>query len=93
MTRLAVIYSYSYNSILRKPTSAYGVRLYQNGSSLAMHCDKTRTHVISSIIHIAHEYDDPDKPWPIEIEDHNGQLHSVALNEGNESMILINEFM
>lgn len=26
-----------------KPTSAYGVRLYQNGSSLVMHNDKVRT--------------------------------------------------
>ncbi len=40
------------------------------------------THVISSIVHIAHEYDDEKEPWPIEIEDHDGQLHSVALQEG-----------
>eukprot|EP01036_Dinobryon_divergens_P037040 gene37040-48357_t len=39
------------------PTSAYGVRLYRNGSALAMHYDKLFTHVISSIVHIAHEYD------------------------------------
>jgi hypothetical protein len=38
--------------------------------------------VISSIVHIAHEYDDEKEPWPIEIEDHDGQLHSVALQEG-----------
>lgn len=31
------------------PTSAYGVRLYLNGSTIVMHNDKTRTHVISSI--------------------------------------------
>jgi hypothetical protein len=63
-------------------TSAYGVRLYQNGSSLVMHQDKVHTHVISSIVHIAHEYDDPDEPWPIEIEDHDGNLHAVALEPG-----------
>ena len=40
------------------------------------------THVISSIVHIAHEYDDDAEPWPIEIEDRDGQLHSVALQEG-----------
>jgi hypothetical protein len=40
------------------------------------------THVISSIVHIAHEYDDDDKPWPIQIEDHDGNLHSVALEPG-----------
>jgi hypothetical protein len=65
-----------------RPTSAYGVRLYQNGSSLVMHHDKVQTHVISSIVHIAHEYDDEDEPWPIQIEDHDGNLHSVNLEPG-----------
>jgi len=65
-----------------RATSAYGVRLYRNGSSMVMHNDKPQTHVISSIMHIAHEYDDDSEPWPIEIEDHNGQLHAVALEEG-----------
>lgn len=63
-------------------TSAYGVRLYQNGSSLVMHYDKIKTHVISSIVHIAHQYDDDNNPWPIQIEDHNGELHSVNLEPG-----------
>ena len=63
-------------------TSAYGVRLYKNGSSLVMHYDKVHTHVISSIVHIAHEYDNDDEPWPIQIEDHNGKLHSVNLEPG-----------
>lgn len=43
---------------------------------------QVKTHVISSIIHIAHEYDDEDKPWPIEIEDHDGNLHAVSLAAG-----------
>jgi hypothetical protein len=64
------------------PTSIYGVRLYQNGSSLTMHHDKMQTHVISSIVHIAHEYDDDNHPWPIEIEDHDGVLHAVNLQPG-----------
>ena len=65
-----------------RPTSAYGVRLYQNGSTIVMHNDKPQTHVISSIIHIAHQYDDDNQPWPIHIEDHDGNLHAVALEEG-----------
>ena len=65
-----------------RATSAYGVRLYQNGSSLVMHHDKVQTHVISSILHIGHQYDDDDEPWPIEIEDHEGNLHSVSLEPG-----------
>jgi hypothetical protein len=37
-------------------------------------------HVISSIVH---EYYDEKVPWPIEIEDHDGQLHSsLVLQEG-----------
>lgn len=63
-------------------TSAYGVRLYRNGSSLVMHHDKVRTHAISSIVHLVHEYDNDDEPWPIQIEDHNGQVHSVSLAPG-----------
>ena len=40
------------------------------------------THVISSIIHIIHDYDDENKPWPLHIEDHNGKMHEVSLEEG-----------
>lgn len=62
------------------PTSAYGVRVYLNTSSLVMHYDRVETHVISSIVHIAH---DPDsEPWPLDIEDHDGRLHSVVLKPG-----------
>ncbi|RYH12717.1 hypothetical protein EON65_37495, partial [archaeon] len=65
-----------------RPTSAYGVRLYQNGSTIVMHNDKTFTHVVSSIVHIAHQYDDDSNPWPLYIENHNGELVSVSLQEG-----------
>lgn len=65
-----------------KPTSAYGIRLYQNSTTLACHFDKIQTHVISSIVHIDHEYDEESQPWPIEIEDHDGNLHSVVLERG-----------
>jgi hypothetical protein len=65
-----------------KPTSAYGVRLYQNGSSLVMHNDKPFTHGVSAIVHIAHEYDNDDVPWPLEIEDHDGNLHVVEMDAG-----------
>jgi hypothetical protein len=65
------------------PTSSYGVRLYQNGSSLVMHKDKCATHVISSIFHLVHQYDKDDQPWNIEIEDHDGNLHAHALESGD----------
>lgn len=66
-----------------RPTSAYGIRLYQNGSTLVMHHDKVHSHVISSICHIGHQYDNPNEPWPIEIEDHYGNLHAVNLEPGD----------
>jgi hypothetical protein len=65
-----------------KPTSIYGIRANRNGSSLIMHYDKIQTHVISSIVHIAREYFDDNHPWPIEIEDHDGELHAVNLEPG-----------
>jgi hypothetical protein len=40
------------------------------------------THVISSIVHIAHKYDNESQPWPIQIEDHYGNIESVALEPG-----------
>jgi hypothetical protein len=70
-------------------TSAYGIRAYQNGSSLVMHYDKVGTHVISSIIHVGHEYYDDDKPWPIEIEDHDGNIHAINLEPGQVSLIYL----
>lgn len=63
-------------------TSVYGMRAYRNQSSLSFHNDKVNTHVISSILHIDHEYDDAATPWPIEIEDFNGELVKVALEPG-----------
>lgn len=62
------------------PTSAYGVRVYLNTSSLVMHYDRVETHVISSIVHIDHDAD--SEPWPLDIEDHDGTLHSVVLQPG-----------
>lgn len=39
--------------------------------------------MISSIVHIAHEYDSDDEPWPIQIENHRtGELVSVNLLPG-----------
>lgn len=59
------------------------MRLYRNGSSLAMHTDKLTTHVISSIVHIAHEYKNDSEPWPIQIENHRtGELISLSLEPG-----------
>ena len=47
-----------------EPTSVYGVRVYQNGSTLVDHLDVLETHVISGILHIA---SDLDEPFPIQV--------------------------
>lgn len=70
-------------------TSAYGIRIYQNGSSLIMHHDKVHTHVISSIIHIGHLYDNDNEPWPIQIEDHDGNMHAVDLEPGQVITLVV----
>lgn len=63
------------------PSNAYGFRLYQNASSLNMHVDKPDTHIISSIIHIDHSED--SEPWPIVIEDFQGNTNEVILESGD----------
>jgi hypothetical protein len=64
-----------------EPSIAYGFRLYQNQSRLGMHVDRTQTHVISCIYHIASSSD--SKPWPIVIEDYSGKTNSVVLHPGD----------
>jgi hypothetical protein len=46
-----------------------------------MHVDRTRTHVISCIYHIASSED--SKPWPVVIEDYDGNTNSVVLKPGD----------
>lgn len=70
------------SGIKLRSTSSYGVRLYRDGASMVMHNDKPHTHVISSIVHIAHEYTNENEPWPIFIEDHDGNLHNISLEVG-----------
>jgi len=60
---------------------AYGLRVYQNNSRLLMHVDKSNTHVISCILHIDHSED--SEPWPIVIEDFQGNTNEVVLEAGD----------
>ncbi len=62
-----------------EPTAAYGLRVYRNGQTLIPHTDVLMTHVISSIVHIAH---DTNEPWPLWIVDLQGNEHNVVLEEG-----------
>lgn len=63
------------------PAQAYGFRLYRNESSLWMHTDRTQTHVISCIYHIASS--DDSEPWPIVIEDYEGNTQMAYLEPGD----------
>ena len=63
------------------PVIAYGFRLYRNQSKLHVHVDKPDTHVISFILHIDSS-EDAD-PWPILIEDLQGNTHEVVLTSGD----------
>jgi hypothetical protein len=60
---------------------AYGLRLYQNNSRLLMHVDKSATHIISCVLHIDHSED--SEPWPIIIEDFQGNTNEVILEAGD----------
>lgn len=60
---------------------AYGLRVYRNDSRLLMHVDKSKTHIISCIFHIDHSED--SEPWPIVIEDFQGNTNEVVLEAGD----------
>ena len=60
---------------------AYGLRVYRNNSVLAMHVDRPETHIISCIIHVDKS---PDAgPWPIFIEEFQGNTNEVHLTSGD----------
>lgn len=61
------------------PSAAYGIRVYGEGQTLRSHCDRVETHVISSIVHVAA---DVDEPWPLTVLDAAGQVHEVVLAPG-----------
>mmetsp|Transcript_29623 Transcript_29623/g.60485 ORF Transcript_29623/g.60485 Transcript_29623/m.60485 type:complete len:397 (-) Transcript_29623:155-1345(-) len=61
--------------------NAYGLRLYRNESVLHMHVDKPDTHIISCILHIGRSED--SEPWPIVIEDLQGNTNEVYLESGD----------
>jgi hypothetical protein len=61
------------------PATAYGLRIYQNTSRLLMHTDFRDTHIISGILHIGH---DTNQPWPLIIEGLDGSTNEVYLHPG-----------
>jgi hypothetical protein len=60
------------------PSAAYGLRRYQSGSRLALHVDQLATHIVSSVLQITQ---DVDEPWPIRLE-LDGRREDVLLSPG-----------
>ena len=62
-----------------KPSSLYGVRIYESEAVLATHVDRLPL-VSSCIIQIDQ---DIDEPWPIEVIAHNGKAYNVTMKPGD----------
>jgi prolyl 4-hydroxylase len=61
-----------------KPSSLYGVRIYESEAVLATHVDRLPL-VSSCIIQIDQ---DLDEPWPIEVIGHDGKAYNVTMKPG-----------
>jgi hypothetical protein len=48
-----------------------------------MHVDISKTHIISCILHVDHDDDPESEPWPIVIEDFQGNTNEVVLESGD----------
>lgn len=66
-------------NVTLEPQAAYGLRVYRRGNGLIRHVDRVETHIISAILHVDR---DIEEPWPLVIEDHEGREHSVNLLPG-----------
>jgi hypothetical protein len=62
-----------------RESACYGFRVYQRGSFLHNHVDRTNTHIISSTICVDHRL---DSPWPLYIEDIDGKPYQVNMEPG-----------
>lgn len=61
-------------------SACYGIRVYQRGTYLFNHVDRTDTHIISSTICVDHRL---TERWPIYVEDVDGNPHQVDLDPGD----------
>lgn len=57
----------------------YGVRSYGAGSLLHMHRDRVETHVVSCIVHVE---DQSQNPWPLDFIDHDAVHHQILFKKG-----------
>ena len=57
----------------------YGLRLYTSGTWLAMHVDRPDTHIISGIINVDQ---DVEEPYALQIVNHQGVEHNITMDPG-----------
>ncbi len=62
-----------------RPTFCYGFRSYKRGSVFKLHRDRLQTHIISVTICIDQ---DIEKPWSLDIKNHQGKIEKVILDPG-----------
>ena len=61
------------------PSTIYGIRRYHRGTSLGVHRDRPKTHIISAILNVAQSV---NEDWPLEIEDHGYRTHQIIMQPG-----------
>jgi len=61
-------------------TSFYGIREYYQDHYLRCHVDRSQTHVLSVILHIASE--DLTEEWPVEVVGFNGVRTTINMRHG-----------
>ena len=62
-----------------RKAACYGIRVYQPRSYLYVHLDRAKTHAVSSTVCVDCRL---NKPWPLYIEDNDGQPHEVFIEPG-----------
>lgn len=62
-------------------TSFYGIREYHDDHFLRCHVDRSQTHVLSTILHIASE--DMREPWPVEVVGFDGKRQTINMKHGD----------
>lgn len=64
-------------------TYCYGIRTYKRGATLIKHIDGFETRIISAILNIDQQV---DEPWPLQIDDHMGAEHEIFLEPGEMAL-------
>lgn len=64
--------------------NSYGPRTYAQGSTLAAHCDRIRTHAVSAIVFVS---ESAGRPWPLQFVSNAGEVVDVVLSGSNNVLL------